>query len=53
MGKRQEGLIRDVGERCAHACAGRDLRDQHGGLPNDRIDDELGVHLYPGCTLAS
>ena len=37
-------LVEQVRERRAHARAGRELGDQHRGLPDDRVDDELDVH---------
>jgi hypothetical protein len=40
-----EDLVRDMRDRSAQPAAGGKLRDQHGHLTHDRVDEELGVHL--------
>ena len=43
-GEVEEHLVGDVRQRCPRAGAGRELRQQHGGLSGDSIDEQANVH---------
>jgi hypothetical protein len=38
-------LVRNVRERRAHSAAGRELRDEHHGLLDDRVDEQVSIHV--------
>jgi hypothetical protein len=37
-------LVREVRERCPETARRRELRDEHGRLTHDRVDEQMGSH---------
>src|SRR4029079_12875411 len=44
LSEREEDLICDVRERRSETSRRRKLRHQHGGLLDDRVDEQPGIH---------
>jgi hypothetical protein len=44
LGQREKHFVRQVGERRTNSRGGRELREQHGRLANDRVGEKLDVH---------
>jgi hypothetical protein len=48
-----EHLVGDVGERRSNAGRGRELCDQHRGLPNDALDQKPCMHVLESARVAA